>query len=377
MIKQTIKLGDLCEIISGGTPSRSVREYWNGSIHWVKISDMLQGEINITDERISKKGLENCSAKIIPKNTILLSIFATVGRVAVLNIDAATNQAIVGIKIKDENILHKKYLKYILKFNTNALKNKSRGVGQNNINISILKELLILLPSLEEQQRIATLLDTAENLLQKREQSIAKLDELMQSVFVDMFGDPFNKNAETIKLGEVATINMGQSPAGSTYNNDGVGVYLLNGPTEFGEKYPVPKQWTSSPTKMCNPGDLLFCVRGATAGRLNIADASYCIGRGLAAINSNNLELVNNEFSNTLLKSYYQHFQNTGTGSTFINISKDDLKNLSIPKVNKNELLNFQKFETKANNWKRNMGIQLQNCKNLLTSLQHQSFAVN
>jgi hypothetical protein len=86
---------------------------------------------------------------------------------------------------------------------------------------------------------------------------------------------------------------------------------------------------------------------------------------------------VNNEFLNTLLKSYYQHFQNTGTGSTFINISKDDLKNLSIPKVNKNELLNFQKFETKANNWKRNMGIQLQNCKNLLTSLQHQSFAVN
>ena len=86
------------------------------------------------------------------------------------------------------------------------------------------------------------------------------------------------------KLADVAHVIMGQSPDGTTYNKNGVGVPLLNGPAEFGATTPIAVQWTTEPTKTATAGDILFCVRGNTLGRQNIADKEYVIGRGLAAI---------------------------------------------------------------------------------------------
>src|SRR5438105_2939787 len=85
-------------------------------------------------------------------------------------------------------------------------------------------------------------------------------------------------------FGDIAEIVMGQSPEGNTYNVSGQGVPLLNGPTEFTNRFPIIKQWTTSPTKLCKKGDILFCVRGSSTGRINIADKVYCLGRGVAAI---------------------------------------------------------------------------------------------
>jgi type I restriction enzyme S subunit len=150
----TESLGSLCDVMSGGTPKRTVDEYWNGEIPWVKISDMLQGEIKHTDESITDKGLRESPARLLEPGTLLLSIFATVGRTAVLVIPAATNQAIVGLRIKAEN-LDQRYLRHYLDSQAEALKSKSRGVAQDNINTSILKNLRIPLPPLEEQRRIA------------------------------------------------------------------------------------------------------------------------------------------------------------------------------------------------------------------------------
>ncbi len=96
------RLGDVGRIESGGTPSRGKSEYWeDGTIPWVKISDITDKYINETSERIAEKGLENSSAKIFPKGTILISIFATLGDVGILNIDAACNQALSGIQLNN------------------------------------------------------------------------------------------------------------------------------------------------------------------------------------------------------------------------------------------------------------------------------------
>jgi len=141
----TESLGSLCDVISGETPKRTVNEYWNGKIPWVKISDMLQGEIKYTDESITDKDLRERPARLLEPGTLLLSIFATVGRTALLAIPASTNQAIVGLRIKTEN-LYQRYLRHYLDSQSEALKSKSRGVAQNNINNSILKSLKIALP---------------------------------------------------------------------------------------------------------------------------------------------------------------------------------------------------------------------------------------
>jgi type I restriction enzyme S subunit len=132
------------------------------------------------------------------------------------------------------------------------------------------------------------------------------------------------------KLHEQAEIVMGQSPPGSSYNTDGLGLPLLNGPTEFGPVHPLERQWTTAPTKICKPGDILFCVRGATAGRINVADKEYCLGRGLAAVRARP-DRFENRFLQYVLSAGYARFQHQGVGSTFINISNEMLSNFDVP----------------------------------------------
>ena len=140
------------------------------------------------------------------------------------------------------------------------------------------------------------------------------------------------ENWEVLRLGEATEIIMGQSPKGDTYNTDGEGEPLINGPAGFGSEYPTPVQWTSKPTRLCKDGDILFCVRGNTTGRMNIADQRYCIGRGIAAIRERS-QKSSALFIRNLLEyersSLYRIA--TGGGSTFPNISTAHLKNYTIP----------------------------------------------
>jgi type I restriction enzyme S subunit len=185
----TAPLGDLCNVISGGTPKRSADEYWNGDIAWVKISDMLQGEITSTDECITELGLSESPARLLEPGTLLLSIFATVGRTAILTIPAATNQAIVGLQLKADT-LDQSYLRHFLDSQTAALKQKSRGVAQDNINTSILKQLQIPLPPLEEQRRIAAILDKADSIKHRLAQRHRLMDSMIGSMLLNDFGSP-------------------------------------------------------------------------------------------------------------------------------------------------------------------------------------------
>ncbi|EFM2940451.1 restriction endonuclease subunit S [Campylobacter upsaliensis] len=153
-----VKLGDICEIVSGGTPSRDKIEYWhNGTIPWVKIADVKNNVVNQTQEFITELGLENSSAKIFKKGTLLYTIFATLGETAILNIDAATNQAIAAlIETYDYDT---KFLMYCLMSMKDYVNSLGRGVAQNNINQTMLKNFTIPLPPLCEQQEIVKKLD--------------------------------------------------------------------------------------------------------------------------------------------------------------------------------------------------------------------------
>ena len=185
-----VPLGELADVVSGGTPKRSEPSFFGGDIPWVKIGDMLQGTVTGTEESITSAGLTGSSAKLLPAGTLLLSIFATIGRTAVLGIDAATNQAIAGLIIRDSSSVHHSYLRRYLEFASEGLAKQGRGVAQANINLSILRSHAVPMPSIEEQRRIAAVLDTAEALRAKRRLTLAKLDTLTHATFIDMFGDP-------------------------------------------------------------------------------------------------------------------------------------------------------------------------------------------
>lgn len=170
-----IKLDELTSITSGGTPSRGNALYWqNGNIPWVKISDLSGKYVETTEEKITQLGLENSSAKLFKKGTILYSIFATIGDVAILNIDAATNQALAGITCSP--FCNVDYLYYVLLVLKDLLVSKAKGVAQVNINQSILKETPIPFAPLEEQQRIV---ENIESLFSKLDEAKEKVQEVV------------------------------------------------------------------------------------------------------------------------------------------------------------------------------------------------------
>ena len=141
-------------------------------------------------------------------------------------------------------------------------------------------------------------------------------------------------------LSVVANVIMGQSPSGKFCGSSSNGLPLLNGPAEFTEFYPIPVQYTSDPKKVCNNGDILFCVRGSTTGRMNWADRQYAIGRGLAAISHKKGQAFNS-FLKYLIEYNLDSLLNNANGSTFPNLTGDLLSSfkLCVPSEDKQELI--------------------------------------
>lgn len=211
-------LSELCDIVSGGTPSRSRMEFWNnGDIPWIKIGNLNGKYVEKADEYITKVGLENSAAKVLPKGTILYTIFATLGETAILSIDACTNQAIAGICIKDNLQVSTDYIYYFLKSKKKFVNNIGRGVAQNNINMSILKAFKVPLPEYSVQSEIVDILDKTVNIINMRQAELEKLDRLVKARFVEMFGDikanPYG--FEKMALKDTCTVITGNTPSRS------------------------------------------------------------------------------------------------------------------------------------------------------------------
>lgn len=131
------------------------------------------------------------------------------------------------------------------------------------------------------------------------------------------------------RLSDIAEIDMGQSPPGESCSKIFEGTPLLNGPTEFGDFHPYPVQYTSDVRKKSKKGDILFCVRGSTTGRMNYSDQTYAIGRGLAALRHKS-GYEYQPYLKAVLEYNLPILLGSCTGSTFPNVSQELLKNLEI-----------------------------------------------
>lgn len=131
------------------------------------------------------------------------------------------------------------------------------------------------------------------------------------------------------RLGDVLHLTMGQSPPGTTCNSSGIGVPLLNGPTEFGVHHPTPVQWTTGGRRFCNSDAILLCVRGSTTGRTNRSDRRYAIGRGVAAIETD--DPIDQVYAYYAIIGSMTSLLERATGSVFPNLSRDDIASLIIP----------------------------------------------
>ena len=156
---EVVRLGDVAKKMkAGGTPRRGIKEYWGGNIPFVLIEDMTSGGLYLskTKETITEKGLNNSSAWLVPSNTLLLSMYATIGETAINTIPLATNQAILAIMAKDNFSIV--FGAYLLKYSTQRLIMQNIQSTQKNVNKGIVENFKIPLPPLPEQQKIAQFL---------------------------------------------------------------------------------------------------------------------------------------------------------------------------------------------------------------------------
>ena len=184
-----VRLGSICRTTSGGTPSRNRSDYYGGDIPWVKSGELIDSHIYKTEEQITRKALSHSSAKVFPAGTLLIALYgATVGKLGILGIDAATNQAVCAIFTNGK--IDRDYLFYYLLKQRDYLIESRTGGAQPNISQGTIRDIRIPVPPLAEQKRIAGLLARADRARRLRRTARAMGEGYLQSVFLEMFGDP-------------------------------------------------------------------------------------------------------------------------------------------------------------------------------------------
>ncbi|BFI73564.1 restriction endonuclease subunit S [Nanoarchaeota archaeon] len=178
------RLVEICsKIRAGGTPKREVSEYWGGSIPFVKIEDITKSGKYLykTEETITELGIKNSNAWMIPKNSLLLAMYGSLGEISINKIEVATNQAILGI-IPNPNKIYLEYLYYWYLFFKPNWKKYAKPTTQANLTAEIVKNSLIPLPPLEEQKAIAEILSTIDKTIEKIQENIEKTEKLKKSL---------------------------------------------------------------------------------------------------------------------------------------------------------------------------------------------------
>lgn len=183
----TAKLKEVAKVVTGKTPQTSNSEYYGGDIPFVSPADLNEGILSETKTYLTSSGADQVYR--VPENTVLVSCIGNLGKLAITSKEVCFNQQINGL-IFDEQKIFPKYGFYFAQTLKPQLEKASSSTTLPIVNKSRFSDLEIKYPPLAEQRRIASILDQADELRQKRQQAIEKLDQLLQATFIDMFGDP-------------------------------------------------------------------------------------------------------------------------------------------------------------------------------------------
>ena len=340
------KIGNITNVTSGGTPSTLKPEYWGGDIRWMNSGDLNLKRVFEVKNRITEKGLEKSSTKIIPVNSILIGLAGqgkTRGTAAMNIVELCINQSIAAI-LPAENF-DSEFLYQNIDGRYEELRRLSTGDGgRGGLNLQIIKGFYVPVPTLPEQQKIASFLSAVDEKIQQLTKKKALLEQYKKGVMQQLFpstgsgqrsgqlrfkdenGKAYPDWEEKL-LGELANINMGQSPESKSYNEDAIGLLLIQGNADINGRITAPRQYTSEPTKTCEIGDIILTVR-APVGSVSKSGHNACIGRGVCSIVNNTNS--NQEYLFQFLLSYESKWGRLEQGSTFTAVSGKDIRTLKL-----------------------------------------------
>ena len=264
------KLGAVCEIQGGSTPKRTERLFWeNGTYPWFTVDDIREQGRVITDTKQKVTLLAWDKLRKFPKDTIMLCCTASVGEYAITKIPITSNQQFNGLVIKDKDLLSPMYLFYYVSTLKHILKNLSGKATIDFVSAEKVRNLQIPIPPLPEQSRIVEELDLLSNIIEKKRQQLSELDNLAQSIFYDMFGDPVTneKGWEVKTVGQLFELKAGKAiKANELVNEYEDGLYACYGGN--GIRGYIPKFSHSG----CYP---IIGRQGALCGNVNLAKGDF------------------------------------------------------------------------------------------------------
>lgn len=320
-------VGEVCSSISD-----TYREKKN-MVTLINTSDVLEGRV-LNHERVPNSNLKGQFKKTFQRDDILYSEIRPQNRrfayVDFSPIDYIASTKLMVIRAK-KDVVSPKYLYYFLKNSSTVaelqLLAETRSGTFPQITFSEVANLTIPVPSLAVQEVIVQTMQCLEDKITCNEQINDNLQQQAMSLYAEMFLNSSDSNVTSGTLSDIAVITMGQSPSGSSYNEDGVGEVFYQGRAEFGFRFPKRRLFTTEPKRIAEAGDVLLSVR-APVGDLNIAYERCCIGRGLGAIHSKTDHSSFVLYTMFALRSQLDVFN--GEGTVFGSINRDALNAIPI-----------------------------------------------
>ena len=353
-----VMLGDHSTWASGGTPPKDGAEFWNGEIPWISASSMKTGRLASSDRMLTSKGLERGS-RLAAKGSILLLVRGSELHkrvpVGIATRDVAFNQDVKAINVNGP--LSNEYLYYWLIAHEPMLlaKVEPTGIGAGKLDTDILKALRISVPKNPKvRDHIVNVAKSLDDKIELNWRMAVMLEEMAQAVFKSWFidFDPVRAKAEgrptnlppeidalfpdfleDSELGPIPkgwkigcvdddfALTMGQSPPGSTYNQNGEGLPFYQGRSDFGFRFPTHRVYCTAPNRLAKAGDTLISVR-APVGDINMADEVCAIGRGVAAARHRTGSRSYTYYFMRSIEAVFDKFESEGT--VFGSIGKKD-----------------------------------------------------
>ena len=324
------KISDIGTVVGGATPStKKLENYDNGEIAWITPKDLstFSGRYIVRGERnITEIGLNSCSTQIMPKNTVLFSSRAPIGYVAIAANEVCTNQGFKSV-VPNTNT-DPLFLYYLLKYNKDKIESMGSGTTFKEVSGNTMKNIVVSVPKDKKvQEKIGSILGSIDDKIEENVTINNNLEQQAQEIYQQMFIDNAASNWKEGTLSDIADIIMGQSPSGSSYNEESIGTIFFQGRAEFGFRFPTVRLFTTEPKRMACANDTLTSVR-APVGDLNVAHTDCCIGRGLAAIHSKTNHQSFVLYTMFSLKKQLDVFN--GEGTVFGSINRNSLNVMPI-----------------------------------------------
>lgn len=333
------RVSDLFHLQMGKTPSRNQLEYWeNGSNKWISISDLSNCSMYTaeTKEAITDCAVRETNIRLVPKNTVIMSFKLSIGKTAITSEPVYTNEAIMAFINKGEELVLPEFLYYqLLSKDWGSAGN--RAVMGTTLNKASLSKMKIYVPSLQEQRDIVQVLGHIDSQLKRTNESVNKLDDLVKSRFIEMFGEEH----QLVELSEVCeTFNGDRSSnypsanerikAGIPFVNAG---NLTNGAISFNNmEYVSEEKYRQLSGGKIQTGDLLYCLRGSL-GKCALADFDKgTIASSLMIIRCNQERIQPKYLYETMVSPFVERqMASANNGSSQPNLSAKSVQQFKIP----------------------------------------------